>query len=77
MKSQECFSILILTGICFLMGPVPAFAEEEALVPLIDKISQRINSYPENNNYEVIVLTENTEMNKQWEPKKKQLLKQS
>jgi hypothetical protein len=75
MKKLKLFSIIALAGFCFLVGPAPASAEDEALVSLMDKISQRINSYPENNNYKAKVLTKVIEMNKQWEPKKTTIIK--
>ena len=75
MKSLEWYLLLILAGICLIMGPVSVSAEDEPLVSLLDRISQRINSYPENKNYQVEVLTRIIEMNKQWEPEKTTIIK--
>lgn len=75
MKLLTCFSVLILAGICLMPGPAPASAEDEALVSLLDKVSQRINSYQEMKNYKVEEIEKNFEMNKKWETTKKTIIR--
>ena len=70
MDIRRYFVIPVLVGYIFINGLVPASAREEGLAPLLDKISKRMNSYPENSNWKYSVVTKTTEMDKQWRPKK-------
>jgi hypothetical protein len=69
-KIKRYFVIPVLVGYFFINVLAPASAQEEDLVPLLDKIAKRMNSYPENSNWKARIVTKNSEMDKQWRPKK-------
>jgi hypothetical protein len=70
MDINRYFVVPVLVGFIFMNGLAPASDREGGLAPLLDKISKRMNSYPENGNWKYSVVTKTTEMDKQWRPKK-------
>ena len=70
MKIERYFIIPVLVGCFFIYGLASASAQEENLVPMLEKIAKRMNSYPENSNWKYEIVTKVTEMDKQWQPKK-------
>jgi len=70
LKIRRYFVISVLFGFFLINGSAPATAQVEDLVSLLDKISKRGNSYPENSNWKARIITKTTEMDKQWRPKK-------
>ena len=70
MRMKRYFAISVLVGCVFISGLAPASAQAEDLALLLNKISKRINSYPENNNLQYKIVKKSTEMDKQWRPKK-------
>lgn len=70
MKMKRYFAILVLVGCFFTSGLAPASAQEEDLVPLLDKTAKRRSSYPENDNWKARIVTKNAEMDKQWRTEK-------
>jgi hypothetical protein len=60
----------VLTGLLFFVVLTSASAQEKDLIPLLDNIVQRADSYPEDVNWEYKVVTKYTEMDKKWQPAK-------
>ena len=75
MKLKNYSAIVILFLICFMTGLSPVLAQGNELVSLLDRITERMDSYPENKDFKVVVVTKNIEMNKQWQPKKTTIIK--
>jgi hypothetical protein len=70
MKMKPYFVISVLVGCFFISGLAPASAQEEDLIPLLDKTAYRMSSYPENDNWKARIVTKNAEMDKEWQPTK-------
>ena len=70
MKTKRCLIFCILVGYFFINGLAAASVRAEDLTPLLNMISKRMNSYPENNNGQYTILRKSTEMDKNWQPKK-------
>lgn len=68
MKIKKNRVLAVLVGCFFISVIASTPAQEGDLVPLLDKISKRIDSYPENDNWEYKIVTKQTEMDKQWQP---------
>jgi hypothetical protein len=69
-KMRRYFVISVLAGMFYIAGLIPVSAQEEDLGPLLGKISKRMNSYPENDNWKARIVTKNAEMDEEWQPKK-------
>ncbi len=70
MKINQNRVITALVGYFFITVIASIPAQERDIIPLLDKISMRIDSYPENDNWEYKIVTTYTEMDKQWQPMK-------
>ena len=70
MKIKVYRVMAVLTGLFFINLLTSAPAQEKDLIPLLDKIVKRADSYPEYTNWEYKVVTKYTEMDKQWQPAK-------
>jgi len=62
--------IAVLVGLFFISVLTSVSAQEKDLVPLLEKIAKRVDSYPENNNWGYKIVTKFTEMDKQWQSTK-------
>ena len=76
MNNKRCLVFLVLFGCFFIHGLSVASARAEDLTPLLNKISKRMNSYPENNNIQYKFVETYTEMDKKWRPKKTRVTKE-
>jgi hypothetical protein len=70
MKNRLYLVFLILFGSFLFSNLTSASARAEDPTPLLNKISNRIDSYPENNNIQYKIVKKYTEMDKKWRPKK-------
>jgi hypothetical protein len=70
MKLKQYPAMIILILIYFTIGLSSVSAQDKDLVSLLDKITARIDSYPENLNWKAMCVSKQTEMNKQWQPEK-------
>ena len=70
MKTKRCLAFYVLFGYFIISGLAATSARAEDLTPLLNKITKRMNSYPENNNLQYKIVRKSTEMDKQWRPKK-------
>lgn len=76
MKIQRCLVFLVLFGCFFINGFAATSVQAEDLTPLLNKISKRMNAYPENNNIQYKMVKKYTEMDKKWRPKKTRVTKE-
>ena len=70
MKSMRYPVFLLLVGFFFINGLAAASVRAEDLTLLLNKISERMNSYPVNSNWKYELDTKTTEMDEQWRPEK-------
>jgi hypothetical protein len=68
MKLKQYPAIVILAVICFITGLSSVSAQDNDLVSLLDRISERIDSYPGNNYLKCMVVTKTTQTDKRWQP---------
>jgi hypothetical protein len=61
--------LLIAAGLTAGLRPAPP-ADDPALIPLLDALSKKIDSYPDLDRWEAVSTTIRTRMNKSWEPEK-------
>jgi hypothetical protein len=65
------YLVFVVLISCFLINGFAATSvQAEDLTPLLNKISKRMNAYPENNNIQYKIVKKYTEMDKKWRPKK-------
>jgi hypothetical protein len=63
------YSIIIIIVIAYLIICLShASAQEGDLVPLLEKITARIESYTKDKNWKAMCITKESKMNKQWQP---------
>jgi hypothetical protein len=60
--------IIILALMCLTISSFSVFAQDKELVPLLDKIGSRIESYPKDKNWKATCVTKESKMSKQWQP---------
>ncbi|MFC1838486.1 hypothetical protein ACFL1N_02820 [Thermodesulfobacteriota bacterium] len=70
MKIKLYLIIPFLLGCLFINGLEPALAGDEDIAPLLEKITNRLNSYSDNSNWTYRIVNRITEMDKKWRPKK-------
>ena len=75
MKLKRYSAIIILVVIFLMIFPSSVPAQDKDLVYLLDRITDRISSYPENKNWKHTCITKDITMNKQWQPKKTTITK--
>lgn len=75
MKNKRYLVFLILFGFLFINNIFSTSVRAEDLTPLLTKITNRSNSYPENNNIQYTIVQKITEMDKHWKPKKTTVIK--
>jgi hypothetical protein len=63
--------VLIFFTICFS----PVSAQDKELFFLLDKITERFDSYPQNRSWKAMSIIKECEMNKQWQPEKTTIVK--
>jgi hypothetical protein len=68
MKLKQYSAMVIMVLAFFTIGLSPVSPQDKDLVPLLDKITARIDSYPKNLNYKAMCVSNETKMNKQWQP---------
>ena len=73
MKLNKYSAIVVLVVTCVMTSISAPSAQDEDLVSLMDKIIDRIDSYPEMENWKAMVVTRQTFADKQWQPKDKSL----
>lgn len=70
MKIKQHLAFYVLSAYFILNGLAAASALAGDPAPLLDKISNRIDSYPENNNIQYKIVKKYSTMDKNWQPKK-------
>ena len=73
MIKKTCLFV-IFTTVLLVSSFAPALSQEGSLTVLLDKVTGRMSSYPDNDNWKYTVITRSTEMDKDWKPEKTTLI---
>lgn len=75
MRLRLYAAIIILVVICIIVGLSTVFAYDTEFIALLNKIAERINSYPEKSNLKCTVVAKIIGADKEWNPVRTQTIK--